>query len=84
MSSNKPGHIRLTSHPEPLAPRWPLRWGAAGDPTVGGRGEGEALSTAGAAGAAAGHCGGTFRTCEACEAYGRRSRRAIRFTPVGR
>ncbi|MBV1799819.1 GTP cyclohydrolase II [Siccirubricoccus sp. G192] len=28
MSSNQPGHIRLTSHPEPLAHRWRLRWGA--------------------------------------------------------
>ncbi|MBX6745821.1 MAG: GTP cyclohydrolase II [Acetobacteraceae bacterium] len=29
MSINRPGHIRLTSHPEPQARRWPLRWGAA-------------------------------------------------------
>jgi GTP cyclohydrolase II len=29
MSSNRPGHIRLTSHPGPQAHRWPLRWGAA-------------------------------------------------------
>jgi GTP cyclohydrolase II len=29
MSINKPGHIRLTSHPDGLAHRWPLRWGAA-------------------------------------------------------
>lgn len=29
MSINRPGHIRITSHPEPQARRWPLRWGAA-------------------------------------------------------
>ncbi|MBY0335088.1 MAG: GTP cyclohydrolase II [Acetobacteraceae bacterium] len=29
MSSNRPGHIRLTSHPGPQAHRWPLRWGGA-------------------------------------------------------
>ena len=29
MSINQPRHIRLTSHPEPLAHRWPIHWGAA-------------------------------------------------------
>lgn len=29
MSLNKPTHIRLTSHPEPLPHAWALRWGAA-------------------------------------------------------
>ncbi|MDB5373257.1 MAG: ribA, partial [Belnapia sp.] len=29
MSSNAPRHIRLTSHPEPQAHRWPLHWAAA-------------------------------------------------------
>ncbi|WP_149535504.1 GTP cyclohydrolase II [Siccirubricoccus phaeus] len=29
MSLNSPRHIRLTSHPEPQAQRWRLRWGAA-------------------------------------------------------
>ncbi len=29
MSSNRPGHIRLTSHPTHQAHRWQLRWGAA-------------------------------------------------------
>jgi GTP cyclohydrolase II len=29
MSGNQTRHIRLTSHPEPGAHRWPLRWGAA-------------------------------------------------------
>ncbi len=28
-SSNRSTHIRLTSHPEPGAARWPIRWGAA-------------------------------------------------------
>ncbi|BCM86185.1 GTP cyclohydrolase II [Methylobacterium indicum] len=28
-SSNRSSHIRLTSHPEPGAARWPIRWGAA-------------------------------------------------------
>jgi len=28
MSGNQPRHIRLTSHPEPSAHRWALRWGA--------------------------------------------------------
>jgi GTP cyclohydrolase II len=28
MSTNQPRHIRLTSHPEPSAHRWPLHWGA--------------------------------------------------------
>ncbi|MDN3565813.1 GTP cyclohydrolase II [Paeniroseomonas aquatica] len=35
MSSNAPRHIRLTSHPEPQAHRWPLRWAA---PTAAERG----------------------------------------------
>jgi len=29
MSINQPRHIRLTSHPEPLAHRWPIQWAAA-------------------------------------------------------
>jgi len=29
MSGNQTRHIRLTSHPEPGAHRWPLHWGAA-------------------------------------------------------
>ena len=28
-TSNRSTHIRLTSHPEPGAARWPIRWGAA-------------------------------------------------------
>jgi GTP cyclohydrolase II len=35
MSSNAPRHIRLTSHPEPQAHRWPLHWAA---PTAAERG----------------------------------------------
>jgi GTP cyclohydrolase II len=33
MSLNTPRHIRLTSHPEPQAQQWRLRWGA-GDPAT--------------------------------------------------
>jgi len=29
MTTNQPRHIRLTSHPEPMAHRWPISWGAA-------------------------------------------------------